>query len=306
MIFKIKLPLFILLFSGLVFIYFSIGKPTDNIILNIRLPRLLLTLLTGFVLGGVGFTFQVLLNNPLADPYILGISSGAAVGSILAHILGFFILIPLFGFFGAFVTMLLVWKLANSGRFISSIKLLLAGIVVGMFFSACISLIMYLYQKDISGILNVLMGNLGKIFSVNEYQYFVVVMLVAISLMIILFSQSRKLIILTSGDEVATSLGVDTKLLRKQIFFIASILTGIVVAYAGIIGFIGLIVPHITRMMFGGNKTNGIVISSFLGAFILTFCDLIAMNIAVIEIPVGIITAFLGAPFFIFIMIKNS
>ena len=131
-------------------------------------------------------------------------------------------------------------------------------------------------------------------------------MLIAISLMIILFSQSRKLIILTSGDEVATSLGVDTKLLRKQIFFIASILTGIVVAYAGIIGFIGLIVPHITRMMFGGNKTNGIVISSFIGAFMLTFCDLIAMNIAVIEIPVGIITAFLGAPFFIFIMIKNS
>jgi len=111
--------------------------------------------------------------------------------------------------------------------------------------------------------------------------------------------------ILTTGDIIAGSLGIDVKKLRMKIFIISSLLTGITVAYAGIIGFIGLIVPHIVRLVSGGNKQNGIIYSSIFGSVLLIICDLIAMQIADIEIPVGIITAFLGCPFFLFIMAKS-
>ena len=143
-----------------------------NIIYSVRLPRLMLAFLTGFVLAGVGHSFQVMLNNPLAEPYILGISSGAAFGSILAVILGMHVLMPVFGFIGAFLTMFLVWFLAHIGGFFNKTKLLLSGIIVGMFFSALISLLMYLNQQEIGNIINILMGNLGRIFSRDEWIFF--------------------------------------------------------------------------------------------------------------------------------------
>lgn len=277
-----------------------------NVILALRLPRFLLSFLVGFVLAGVGYAFQILLNNPLAEPYILGISSGAAFGSILAGIIGFYLLMPVFGFIGAILTMLIVWRLAHIDGFFNRTKLLLSGIIVGMFFSALISLLMYLNQKEIGNIVNVLLGNLGHIFSQNEWMIFLIVFLVSILLMIYLFSLSRKLIILATGDVIATSLGIEVKKLRTRIFIIASILTGITVAYAGIIGFVGLIIPHFVRMITGGNRRSGMFQAAIFGAFFLIFCDILAMNIAAIEIPVGVITAFLGSPFFLLILVRSK
>ena len=150
------------------------------------------------------------------------------------------------------------------------------------------------------------MGNLGKIFSNDEWKIFLGIFGISILLMFYLFSLSNKLNILTTGDLVAGSLGLDVKKLRRRIFIISSILTGITVAYAGIIGFIGLIVPHIIRMILGRNTKYNLMISAFAGAVLLIFCDFLAMNIAIIEIPVGIITAFLGCPFFIFIMARSK
>ncbi|MCF7859425.1 MAG: iron ABC transporter permease [Candidatus Cloacimonetes bacterium] len=273
--------------------------------MQIRIPRLMLAFLVGFVLSGVGYSFQIMLNNPLAEPYILGISSGAAFGSILANILGLYVFMPIFGFGGALLTLTLVWSLAHLGGFFNNTKLLLSGIIVGMFFSAAISLLMYFNKNDLGNIINILMGNLGHIFSHREWNYFLVVFAVSLALMLYLFMLSRKLIILTTGDLIASSLGIDVKKLRKKIFVISSLLTGITVAYSGIIGFIGLIVPHIVRMISGHNKQTTIIYSAFLGALLLILCDFIAQHIAVIEIPVGIITAFLGCPFFIFIMVKS-
>jgi iron complex transport system permease protein len=124
--------------------------------------------------------------------------------------------------------------------------------------------------------------------------------------MIYLFSLSNQLQILTTGDLVASSLGINVRKLRRKIFIISSLLTGITVAYAGIIGFIGLVVPHIIRMVLGGNKKFSLIIAAFGGALLLIFCDFVAMHIAVIEIPVGVITAFIGCPFFIYIMAKTK
>jgi len=266
----------------------------------------MLTFLTGFILAGVGFTFQIILNNPLAEPYILGISSGAAFGSILAATSGLFILMPLMGFGGAILTMILVWYLSHLGGFFNKTKLLLSGIIIGMFFSALISLLMYFNQQDIGNIINVLMGNLGRIFSNREWKIFLFIFGISIVLMFYLFFLSNKLNILTTGDLVAVSLGIDIKKLRRKIFVISSILTGITVAYAGIIGFVGLVVPHLIRMMFGGNKRFDLIFSAFGGAILLIFCDFVAKHIATIEIPVGVVTAFLGCPFFLFIMARSK
>jgi iron complex transport system permease protein len=172
-----------------------------------------------------------------------------------------------------------------------------------MFFSAFISLLMYLNQKDIGNIINILMGNLGRIFSHAEYNIFVGIFAFCLILMLYLFGKSSQLQIITTGDEVAASLGIDVQVLRRKMFILSSILTGIVVSYAGIIGFVGLIVPHLTRML--GVKKNSLLISSMLGSGFLLICDMIAMHITVIELPVGVITAFVGCPFFLFLMIKN-
>jgi cobalamin transport system permease protein len=302
---KLLILFFIILFLGLIYFYFRIGNPGIHIIQSVRIPRLLLTFLTGFILAGVGHTFQVMLDNPLAEPYILGISSGAAFGSILAAITGLFILMPIFGFAGALITMFIVWNLAHLGGYFNRTKLLLSGIIVGMFFSAVISLLMYLNMQEIGNIINILMGNLGRIFSHKEWNYFLIIFGISIVLMIYLFLLSHKLSILTTGDLVATSLGIDVKKLRRKIFVISSILTGVTVAYAGIIGFVGLVVPHLVRMLAEGNKRFVMIVSAFAGAFLLIICDLIAKHIAPIELPVGVITAFIGCPFFIFIMAKK-
>jgi iron complex transport system permease protein len=150
------------------------------------------------------------------------------------------------------------------------------------------------------------MGNLGRIFSRDEWIFFLVVFVISMLLMAYLFLLSGKLTILTTGDLVATSLGIDVRKLRRKIFIISSLLTGITVAYAGIIGFIGLVVPHIIRMITGGNKRFVMIFSSLAGAFLLILCDLAAKHIASIEVPVGVITAFIGCPFFLLIMAKSK
>ncbi len=297
---------YLLILSGLIWQYLTFGAASGLIITQVRLPRLLLTIMTGSILAGTGFAYQVMLNNPLAEPYILGISSGAAFGSILAAISGMVVLMPLFGFVGAIVTMALVWSLAHWGGYFNSTRLLLAGIIVGMFFSALISLLMYLNQQEIGNIINILMGNLGHIFSKLEWRNFLIIFSISAVLLGYLISLSQQLNIISTGDLMATSLGLDVKKIRRRIFLISSLLVGVTVAYAGIIGFIGLVVPHLTRMIGGGNKRFSILQSAFLGSALLIICDFMAQHIAIIEIPVGIITAFIGCPFFIFVMMKSS
>jgi iron complex transport system permease protein len=265
----------------------------------------MLTFICGFILGGVGSVYQIMLNNPLAEPYILGVSSGAALGGVVAIILGLYLLIPLFAFIGALILILIVWYLAQIGGFFSSTKLLLSGIIAGMFCSALISLLLYLNQEEIGSIIGILMGNLGHIFSVQEWEVFRIIIVGSLLLMFYLYTLSDKLNILTSGDLIASSLGIEVRQLRRRVFIISSILVGVTVAYAGIIGFVGLLVPHIIRMLFGNDQRKVFLLSSFGGAIFLVFCDFLAMHLTAIEIPVGVITAFIGCPFFIYCFARN-
>jgi len=301
-----RLILLIFLLIAAIYLYLVYGAASGYIIQHLRLPRLILTLLVGMTLGSVGFAFQLLLNNPLAEPYILGVSSGAALASILAGAAGLFILMPLFGFMGAAGAMLTVYWLARSRGMFNTTRLLLAGIIVGMFLSSIISLVMYLNQNDIGNIINILMGNLGHIFSNTEWRIFTWIAGICLILLGWLFLQGRKLLVLSTGDMMAGSLGLNVQKLRIQVFIVSSLLTGLTVAFSGIIGFVGLIVPHLVRMIWKGNKPASIFYSGLFGAMFLLICDFIAMHIVVIELPVGIITSFIGCPLFIYLLWRKQ
>ncbi len=303
---------FFLFGIAIIVLYLWFDTADASAIINFRLPRLLLAFLTGFVLSGVGSAYQAMLNNPLAEPYTLGTSAGAALGSTIGVILNLWWLVPLFGFFGAMLSMMIVWLIARSAGFLDKTRLLLSGIVSGMFFTAVISLLMYLNQQKLGSIINILLGNLEPVFTHSEWHFFIGITAFSFLLMMYLFAHANHLAVMTSGDLVATSLGVDVKKLRIRLFVLCSVLTGIVVSYAGIIGFIGLIVPHATRMIFGVNQRKNMIAASFLGAILLIFCDFIARHVGkviysgvAIEIPVGVITAFFGAPFFLWIMMRK-
>lgn len=301
--YNLKFFVLCLAFIGISFLYLFFDYKSYNILIHLRLPRFLLTVLCGISLAGTGSVYQIMLNNPLAEPYILGISSGAALGSIIGGLTGFFVLMPLFGFAGALLTMVLVWILANTGKYRDPNRLLFSGIITGMFISSLISLMLYWFQKDTALILQVLMGNTGHIFSYNEWFYFLIFFGLSLVFCFYLYCLSTQLNILTSGDEVAKSMGINVIKLRKKIFFVSSILTGICVAYAGIIGFVGLIVPQLVRLIFGAEQKRVFIYSVIGGAVFLIFCDFLAMHLLPIELPVGIITSFLGCPLFIYILL---
>lgn len=289
----------------IVVFYLYNGHPDSNIVTQVRLPRLILTLFTGMTLAGIGSVYQLMLANPLAEPYILGVSSGAAFGSIVCGLLGYLLLMPLGGFAGASLTMLIVWRLAQKrGRFDKS-RLLIAGVITAMFFAAGISLVMYLNLKDTALILGTLMGNLGRIFSIGEWHGFLG--LVALSLLILgyMYVKSPALEVLSCGDNYAGSLGIEVQALRRRIFVLSSLVIGISVAYAGIIGFVGLIIPHVVRFFIPAPQKQVYLASLWIGGVFLLLCDLLAKNIMAIELPVGVITSFLGCPFFMWLLLRK-
>ena len=290
---------------AIVLLYLFYGQPDANIITQVRIPRLILTLVTGMTLAGIGSVYQLMLANPLAEPYILGISSGAAFGSIVAGLMGFLVLMPLGGFAGASLTMLIVWRLAqHHGRFDKG-RLLIAGVITAMFFAAGISLIMYLNLEDTALIMGTLMGNLGRIFSIQEWYVFLGLVLLSLVLLGYLFFKSHDLEVLSCGDEYAASLGIEVQRLRTLVFVISSVVIGICVSYAGIIGFVGLITPHVVRFFIPSSQKKIYVVSLILGGVFLLLCDLLAKHLLAIELPVGIITSFIGCPFFMWLLLKK-
>jgi iron complex transport system permease protein len=174
-----------------------------------------------------------------------------------------------------------------------------------MFFSAGISLMMYLNRQDTVLILGTLMGNLGRIFNRGEYSIFLALTGIIVLLLAWLFMKSRALDILSSSDLYAASVGIEVESLRKQIFFVSSLVVGIVVSYAGIIGFVGLITPHILRLMGFTNQKQIFPASLLFGATFLLGADFLAKNLSGIELPVGVITAAVGCPFFIYLLLRK-
>ena len=281
---------------------FSLTESSRNILFNIRIPRIVLGIIAGLVLASSGGVLQGMLHNPLADPYLLGISSGAALGSIIGLLLKKIYLMPLFGFLGALLTMILVWQIAQKQRHIDKTKLILAGVEVNMFFSAIIAFLMSVFHKDLAQIFSILMGNLGFIFSQSTSFLLWTIAGLSILGVIILYFFSVKLNILSVGDYSAETLGVNVYKTRKFLFILTSFLVGIIVSFVGIIGFVGLIIPHIARILIGSDNRYMLPLSALLGASFLVLCDTIARSVMVIEIPVGVVTALFGAPFFVYLL----
>lgn len=278
---------------------------TKNIFWRIRFPRVVLGIITGMVLATSGGVLQGMLNNPLAEPYLLGISSGAALGSITAIILQKIYLMPILGFLGAMLSTFLVWQLAKSRKVVERTKLILAGIILNLFFSALIALLMSFFQKELGQIFSVLMGNLNYIFSQFSINILWTVTIISLAGVFLMIFFANRINILSLGDYTADSMGVDVQATRKFLFVFSSLLVGLVVSFTGIIGFVGLIIPHISRMLIGNDNRLLLPLSAILGATFLVLCDTVARTAFIIELPVGVVTALFGAPFFIYLLKRS-
>ncbi len=277
-----------------------------NILLDLRLPRVFLALLVGASLSVAGVSFQALLRNPLADPYILGVSGGAALGVVVATLLGIKALplsaftTPFCAFLGAALTVLLVFFLSRAEGRLNVPTLLLAGVVANLFFSASIMFLgTILSLGSLQGVMYWFLGNLSAL----EYGPLLTLAVYCFLGMIGLFLLARPLNLLTLGEESAAALGVEVEKVKITVYLLASFITGAVVSASGIIGFVGLIIPHGARMLVGSDHRWLLPLSALMGAAFLALADTVARTVITpTEIPVGIITALIGAPCFLYLL----
>ena len=278
-------------------------KSHEIIVMNLRLPRVILGVLVGISLSISGAVMQGLFKNPMASPFVLGISSGASMGAALSIVLLPFIPIKILSFITSLLTVFLVYKLAKTGKKTSLATLLLIGLAVGAFFSGLTSFLMYISGRNLQKIVFWIMGSLGTS-SWNDVSQIALVILIGFPMV---YYFSRDLNILQLGEEQAKHLGVEVERTKKIVLVLTALLTSIAVSVSGIIGFIGLIVPHMIRMILGPDHKILIPSSALLGGIILIWSDTIARTIiAPSELPVGIITELLGAPFFIYLAKKKG
>jgi len=286
------------------------ANPDYEIFVRFRLPRIVLACLVGAALACSGVVFQALLRNPLADPYILGISSGAGLGAIIAVISGLSWTlwgrspIAVFAFAGALGTVWLVWFIGRlTGKFHVT-GLLLAGVVVNAFFSAVIMFLTSIAKADqVHATIFWLMGNMAE-------EDFLVLWIGAgcvVGGIAALFYISPQLNALSFGPEVARSVGVDTARVRVLAFGIAAGITAIAVSLSGLIGFVGLVVPHGVRLVWGPDHRQLLPLSAVVGAIFLVLADTLArIIVAPAQLPVGVVTALVGGPFFLVLLIRYS
>ena len=283
------------------------GDPVERtVILDIRLPRTLLALLVGSSLAMGGAVFQALLRNPLAEPYILGVSGGAAVGAIICATLGIAIQLVTvslsFGF--AMAATAIVFLIARRRLSLNTNVMILAGVVLNTLFSAVIVFFLSMSREPQSQtVFFWLMGNLSQVsfFEVAGYAPVVAAVLVVIGLF------AHRLNVMTLGDETARQAGIVVERDKWLLFILTSLVTALAVSLAGIIGFVGLIIPHITRRLFGSDHRRLLPTAALLGASFLVLSDTAARTVlAPVELPVGVVTAAFGVPFFLSLLWRES
>ncbi|HEV2195391.1 MAG TPA: iron ABC transporter permease [Candidatus Acidoferrum sp.] len=288
----------------------QISSDYGLIIQNIRFPRIILAIIVGASLSVAGTSFQALLRNPLADPYVLGVSSGAALGAILALIaephltlspaLGA-LLTPLCAFLGASLTITAVYFLGRRQGQIDSTTLLLGGVITASFLSAIIVFLMStVNSSDTRGMVFWLMGNLSTSFQKSVYWFLAGGFLLAAG---VIYACANDLNILLSGEKEAMHLGVDVRRVRFVVYVAASLLTGLAVSVSGAVGYVGLIVPHIMRLIFGSDHRTLLPTAALGGAIAVVIADTLArIVVAPNELAVGAVTAVVGAPLFIYLL----
>ncbi len=281
-----------------------------QVLLRARLPRILFAAVTGGALSVSGVVFQAILRNPLASPFTLGISGGGSLGAVVAIVLGWDLsvgglsLLPLSSFAGSLAIVLVVYGLSRTRRHLSPMTLLLSGVVLNYLCAAAILLIHY-FSNFTKAFLMMrwMMGGL------DVYEYSKLLSLTPFFLLglPVLMAQSRYLNVLSTGEEWAATRGVNVNRLITTLYFCASLLTGSVVAFAGPIGFVGLVVPHLLRLTVGADHRLLLPVSFLFGGAFLIVCDTIARTVlAPTEIPVGIFTSLLGGPFFLWLLLRRK
>lgn len=281
----------------------------SNILWNIRMPRVVLAGLVGASLAIAGAAFQGLLKNPLADPYTLGVSSGASVGAVITLFFGISIpylgifTLPVFSMAGAFITMLAVIGFAKLvDRSMKMETIILTGIIFSSFLGSIVSLMIALTGEELRQIIGWILGSV----SMRGWDYVNMALPFILVGTLLLWLNRRELNALIFGEERAKHLGVNVKNRKMMILAGGSILTGAAVAVSGTIGFIGLVVPHMIRLVSGADHRQLLPLSFINGASLLVLCDLLSRTIiSPTELPIGVITAFLGAPVFAFIFFKQ-
>lgn len=282
------------------------------IVWNLRLPRVLLSAWVGAGLAVVGTALQALVRNPLADPYVFGITSGASVGATVVLVLGAAAFgdysLSVAAFTGAMLAFALVLTLARSGGSLSPIRLILAGLAVAYAMSAVTSFLVFMaaHEGDQGAALSVLFWILGG-FGAARWTHVLLPAVAVATGLLLLLAHARSLNALLAGDETAATLGVDVGRLRWQLFAVCSLLTGVMVAVSGGIGFVGLMVPHAVRMLLGTDHRYVLPVALLGGAVFLVWADVLARTMfAPAELPIGIITALSGTPFFIWLMRRHG
>ncbi len=285
-------------------------NPDYEIFVQVRLPRIILACIVGAALACSGVVFQALLRNPLADPYILGISSGAGLGTIIAVISGFSWTlwgrspIAVFAFAGAMGTVWLVWFIGRVTGKSHVTGLLLAGVVVNAFFSAVIMFLTSIAKsQQMQTTIFWLMGNMTE-------EDFLVLWLGAGCVaagMFALFYISPQLNAISFGEDDARSMGVNTARTRTIAFAVAALITAVAVSLSGLVGFVGLVVPHAVRLVFGPDHRQLLPLSGIVGAIFLVAADTLArIVVAPAQLPVGVVTAIVGGPFFLVLLVKHT
>lgn len=285
------------------------GRPAHRtILLELRLPRALLAVFVGGGLALAGAVFQALLRNPLAEPYILGISGGAAVGAVLVLTAGLTAAgswaLPVAAFAGALLAIVLVFRVASAAdRSLDVRVLLLAGVVVGAFFTACIAFI--LAVSDAPTVRTAVLWMMGSLAGA-DWRAVGVTAAYTVPSALLLVTLARPLNLMAVGEETASYLGTDVERVKRVAYAVASLVTAAGVAVAGVIGFVGLIVPHGIRLLVGSDHRALLPLSFVAGAVFLTLADLGArVLLAPTEIPIGVVTAFLGVPLFL-VLLRRS
>jgi iron complex transport system permease protein len=288
-----------------------LGDMLHSPIIQLRLARILLGVIAGAGLSVAGVIFQSLLRNPLAEPYVLGVSSGSGLGAALAIVLGLNALgawtLPGMAFVGAFCTILLVYVLAQTGAgAIPAHTLLLSGAIVN---AVLASILMFLVSvapsEDLHGVVWWLLGNL-QVFDWRLLRVVAAVVTLGLAVCILL---ARDLNVMTLGEEAAAHLGLPVQQTKKLFFVVASLMTGATVAACGLIGFVGLMVPHTVRLVIGPDHRRLVPASALAGATFLVLADGFARVVIAKwwgEIPIGVVTAFLGGPFFLFLLKRKK
>jgi len=280
--------------------------PARLVVFRIRLPRIILAGLVGFSLSLGGVVFQALLRNPLADPFILGVSSGSAFGAVIGIMLGFGFTfgIPVLSFGGALLTMYLVLVLGRKKIGMESSTIILAGVIINAFFTA---VIMFFIATAVDDRLHTMLFWLYGDLSQSRFAELAITAPAVIAGFLILYCFGKHLNLITAGEESALHLGVDVGKAKLVCFLVVSLVVGLVVAFSGLIGFVGLVIPHLCRMLFGSDHRLLMPASALGGSIFLIAADTLARTvISPSELPVGVITAFLGAPFFIYLLRKRG